>query len=272
MTPKTRNAPALRSVRAATVFWAALCSAAVATPAAAHAAGPEALPLSGVVTRISDGDTIQVRPADGVVRRVRLLGVNTYERDDPSEDKRFWAEMATRYAVQSLLGRTVRLTYDADKVDRFGRLLAYVWVDERRTFNESIIRDGYGPAFLKYPFRRDCEELFRSAEAEARRLGKGIWASREPGVIALTEAAAHLGEYVAVRFRCGRVTPGRKYFFLWSDDRRFEALLSKDAARDSGIAPETCPGKAVSVTGVLEGDRGFSKIYVLFRRQVRAGA
>ncbi len=226
------------------------------------------LPSTAVVTRVSDGDTIQVRFPGGSVRRVRLIGVDTPERGDRNEDNRFWAEMATRFAVQNFLDRSVRLTYDLEEEDKYGRLLAFVSAEASGTFNETLIREGYSAAYLRFPFRRDYREAFKRAEAEARRAGKGIWGGRTEGVIAPSEGASHIGQYLTVRFRCGRAGEGRRYTFLWSDDRRFQALLKNDTAWGKARAALRYVGKEVSVTGVLEGDRGFTKVYVLFERQL----
>ncbi len=220
------------------------------------------------MTRISDGDTIQVRFDDGRTSRVRLIGVNTLERDDPSEEKRCWAEMATRFAAHSLLNRKVRLSYDLEKEDRFGRDLAYVWLDGAEPFNQTLIQEGYSPAYLKYPFRLDYQESFRQAEAVARRSGKGMWGTREPAPMTVSETGSHLGEYVSVRFRCGRLSEGRKYLFLWSDDRRLQALVLKDRASEIMPSGKSYQGKELVATGVLEGDRAFAKIYILFPRQL----
>ncbi len=228
------------------------------------------LPATVLVTRVSDGDTIQVRLPGGQVRRVRLIGVDTPERGDRNEDNRFWAEMATRFAVQNLLDKTVRLIPDREAEDKYGRLLAFVSVEGAGIFNEKIIREGYSAAYLRFPFRRDYREAFRRAEAEARRAGKGIWGGRISAVAAPPEAASHLGEYVTVRFRCARAGDGRRYSFLWSGDRLFQALLRNDTAWGRARSAQALVGKEVSVTGVLEGDRGFRKVYVLFPRQIAA--
>jgi endonuclease YncB( thermonuclease family) len=226
------------------------------------------LPGTALVSRVLDGDTIQVRTRDGAVLRVRLIGVDTPERGDRNEDNRFWAEMATRFAVQDLLGEQVRLTYDRETEDKYGRLLAFVAGEGPETFNEHIIREGYSAAYLRFPFRSDYQDAFRRAEAEARREGRGIWGGRTAAVIGPSEGASHPGEYVTVRFRCGRVSAGRRYSFLWSEDRRFEALLKNDTSWGSFRTAQGYRGREMSVTGVLEVDRGFNKIYVLFPRQL----
>jgi len=129
------------------------------------------------VERIVDGDTIVVS-ADaatglGLSEKVRLIGVDTPETVDPRKPvERFGAE-ASRYAQERLLGRTVRLAFDGDLRDRYGRLLAYVFLEDGSCFNLSIVADGYGFAYTKYPFRFMDE--FRAAEREARESRRGLW-------------------------------------------------------------------------------------------------
>ena len=81
-----------------------------------------------------------------------------------------------------LEGRDVRLEYDQQKIDKYGRTLAYVFVLDYQKpgaeifFNEKIIQDGYAFAYVKYPFRDDYMTRFRNAEREARENNRGLWA------------------------------------------------------------------------------------------------
>ncbi|MDR1307258.1 MAG: thermonuclease family protein [Treponema sp.] len=125
-----------------------------------------------------DGDTIRVRipnpPAGlGVVETVRLIGVDTPETVHPRREvERFGAE-AGAFTKGRLLGKTVFLAFDWDLRDRYGRLLAYVYTEDRRCHNAELIREGYGHAYTKYSFRFMDE--FRSLEQEARREKRGLW-------------------------------------------------------------------------------------------------
>jgi len=223
---------------------------------------------SGSVVRVDDGDTVQVKlDRDGAVRRVRLIGVDTPERDDSREDERYWAELATRFAVHHLLGRRVSLSYDWEREDRYGRTLAYVWTERGELFNRRLILEGFSPAFLSYRFRKDYRTDFRRDEAEARREGRGRWRKEDPEALEVEQARGHAGEYGAVRFRCSRVTAGRRYHFLWTADSRFQALVSKNIAWPKPAASHF-PGREWSVTGILEPEGNILKVYVLFPRQM----
>jgi micrococcal nuclease len=142
------------------------------------------------VTRVVDGDTVEVRFADGTEETVRLLGVDTPEvrgDTDPAEFEgvpetaagrdwlRRWADRASAYAKDRLAGERVRVVTDpeADRRDRYGRLLAYVYVgDERDSFNLGLLERGYARFYDSSFSERD---RFAAAEAEAQRAGVGLW-------------------------------------------------------------------------------------------------
>jgi micrococcal nuclease len=125
-----------------------------------------------------DGDTIRVRisnpPAGlGVVETVRLIGVDTPETVHPRREVERFGTEAGAFTKQRLVGKTVFLAFDWDFRDRYGRLLAYVYTEDRRCHNAELIRAGYGHAYTKYSFR--FMEEFRSLEQEARRKKRGLW-------------------------------------------------------------------------------------------------
>lgn len=122
-----------------------------------------------VVTRVIDGDTIVLDGGE----RVRLIGVDTPESVDPRRPVQYFALEASEYTRRLLQGKAVRLEYDVQRRDRYQRTLAYVFLGDGTLANEQIIRDGYGFAYVKYPFSR--MESFRAAEREARQNGRGLW-------------------------------------------------------------------------------------------------
>ena len=125
-----------------------------------------------LVTRVVDGDTIILDSSE----RVRLIGVDTPESVDPRRPLQFFGKEATAYTRGLLEGKKVRLSYEGNKVDHYGRTLAYVYLIDGRLANAEIIRDGYGFAYTKYPFSKVDE--FRALERDARNSGRGLWASR----------------------------------------------------------------------------------------------
>jgi micrococcal nuclease len=125
-----------------------------------------------------DGDTIRVRipnPPDslGVVETIRLIGVDTPETVHPRRDMEFFGGEASEYTKFRLLGKTVYLAFDWDLRDRYGRLLAYVYLEDKTCHNAEIIRQGYGHTYTKYSFRFMDE--FRNYEREARSGKRGLW-------------------------------------------------------------------------------------------------
>lgn len=122
-----------------------------------------------LVTRAVDGDTIVLADKE----RVRLIGVDTPELHHPRKPVQYYAEEAYRFTQKIVEGKKVRLEYDWQRRDRYGRLLAYVYLPDGTFLNAELIRQGYGHAYTRYPFKYLDE--FRRLEREARETGKGLW-------------------------------------------------------------------------------------------------
>ncbi|TFG82619.1 MAG: nuclease [Spirochaetales bacterium] len=130
-----------------------------------------------VVVRIVDGDTIVVSfnagTGLGLKEKVRLIGVDTPETVDPRRPVERFGKEATRFAQERLLNRTVRLAFESKLRDYYDRLLAYVFLEDGTCFNLSIVAEGYGFAYTKYPFL--FMDDFREAERIARAGKHGLW-------------------------------------------------------------------------------------------------
>jgi micrococcal nuclease len=127
-----------------------------------------------VVDRVIDGDTIVVRTPKGDVH-VRLIGVDSPESVKPDTPVQCYAIAASNYTKHALTDTLVRLEYDVERYDRYGRTLAYVWVGGSM-FNEELVRDGYAvvetvPPDVKYVDR------FVAAERDARQHDRGLWSA-----------------------------------------------------------------------------------------------
>jgi micrococcal nuclease len=103
---------------------------------------------------------------------VRLIGV-----DSPESQQRPYGERA-RHALLQLLrpAAAVRLESDVVPTDRYGRLLAYVWVGPR-LLTEAKVRDGWAVLYTVPPNVKYVERLER-AQKEARARGTGLWSQR----------------------------------------------------------------------------------------------
>ena len=73
-------------------------------------------------------------------------------------------------------GKPVRLAYDQQRQDKYGRILAYVYLDDGIFVNAEIIKQGYGLAYTRFPFKH--LEEFRQLEREAREARRGLWAAQ----------------------------------------------------------------------------------------------
>jgi micrococcal nuclease len=134
-------------------------------------------PTVRVVTVI-DGDTIDVAWG-GRRERVRLLGVDTPETVDPNRPVGCYGPEASAFTHQRLQGRDVRLRFDRQRRDKYGRLLAYVEVDGRR-FNDELLTGGYA-RLLVIPPNGSHGRAMLDEELEARSARRGLWGACSPG-------------------------------------------------------------------------------------------
>jgi micrococcal nuclease len=132
-------------------------------------------PEKGTATNIVSGDIIDVN-IDGALYRVRYIGMDTPEWGDP------YFEEARNYNAQLVAGQTVRLVKDVSDMDRFGRLLRYVYLPNGTFVNGELVRQGYALTET-YPPDLSHSATFASLEQEAQEAGRGIW-----GVQAATPA------------------------------------------------------------------------------------
>jgi micrococcal nuclease len=131
-----------------------------------------ATPSLARVERVVDGDTILVR-IDGRSERVRYIGVDTPESVKPGTRVQCFGKAAAAANRRLVAGREVRLEYDAEARDRYGRLLAYVYRGELLV-NAELIRRGYAKPLEIAPNLAHAPQLRELATA-ARRGRRGLW-------------------------------------------------------------------------------------------------
>jgi micrococcal nuclease len=140
-----------------------------------------------IVKRITDGDTLTVI-SGGQQLKVRLIGIDTPESKQNDKTLRDSAragasvnaiimqgKRATAF-MKSLLkkGDTVSLEFDVAKYDRYGRILAYVYLSDGRFLNDLIISSGYASP-LTVPPNVKYKDLFLKSYSSARENKKGLW-------------------------------------------------------------------------------------------------
>ena len=141
------------------------------------------------MTRVVDGDTMEVKFPNGETDTLRLLGVDTsetYGQNDPAEFEGIpentagrdhlanWGDRATAFATAELDGQQVRIETDpeADRRGSYGRLLVYLYYDGGTDFNRQLLDRGLARMYDS-EFSKRSE--YTNAEAQAQRGDVGLW-------------------------------------------------------------------------------------------------
>nr|MBO2479888.1 nuclease [Bacillota bacterium] len=123
-----------------------------------------------IVERVVDGDTFVLTNGE----RVRMIGVDTPETVKPGTEPEMYGQEASEYTKKMLEGKRVRLEWDVAERDRYGRLLAYVYLEDGTFFNEHLLLEGYARV-MTVPPNVKYAERFLAAERSAREAGRGLW-------------------------------------------------------------------------------------------------
>ena len=136
-----------------------------------------------LVTRAVDGDTLVLENKE----RVRLIGIDTpemHESDKLERDARRSGQdtetikqlgrRAYEFTKKLVEGKRVRLEFDAERFDKYNRLLAYVYLEDGTFVNAEIVRQGYA-SLLTIPPDVKYAELFQKLYKEAREKKRGLW-------------------------------------------------------------------------------------------------
>ena len=166
----------------------ALCAAALSgcvavgsAPVGGPSSGPTVAGLrEGQVVSVVDGDTAHIL-IDGTTEKVRFIGIDTPESTREVEP---YGEVASAYTHGLLDNRTVWVETDAELRDRYGRLLAYIWLEKPTAASEKEVRskmlnarlllDGYAQVYTFPPNVRYADAFVR-CQREARSSGAGLW-------------------------------------------------------------------------------------------------
>jgi micrococcal nuclease len=180
--------------------------------ASASSATPKAKPASKhynatvTVSRVVDGDTIEISPAIDGVEDVRLIGVDTPETVDPGEEVEPYGPEASAFATEELAGRKVHLEFDEEKIDQYDRLLAYVYAGGSM-FNEDLLEEGHAQAY-PYPPNTKYEGRFADAQSDAMAAHAGIWGLSLSEQCQLADRGNGIGEGTPGCQAAASATPG----------------------------------------------------------------
>ena len=147
------------------------------TPTRPAAATSPAPGVAARVARVVDGDTLKVT-ISGRTDTVRVIGLDTPESVKPGTPVECFALQASAEAKLLLpVGGAIRLQADPTQAtrDRYGRLLAHVWLADATLFAERMIRGGFGIHDIYEGVPSIYASRLAAAEAAARGALRGLW-------------------------------------------------------------------------------------------------
>ncbi len=136
------------------------------------------------VTRVVDGDTLEV-DFNGTSEKVRLIGIDTPESVHPDADRNVEeGKLTFGYTKNYLEGKEIALEFDVQERDKYGRLLAYVWIDGEM-YNKHLLNIGYAQV-ATYPPNVKYVDDFTALQKTAIENNIGLWAETEAAAPAET--------------------------------------------------------------------------------------
>lgn len=132
------------------------------------------------VTRVVDGDTFYADNGTEKGLKVRLIGIDAPEaRRVFNKEVGYYGPEAKAYLTELLANKKVRLVSDVDPLDRFGRTLSYVYLEDGTFVNAELIKNGYA-VLMTIPPNVAFADHFSTLQREARASKKGLWNDQSP--------------------------------------------------------------------------------------------
>ncbi|MEL0537676.1 thermonuclease NucI [Staphylococcus debuckii] len=126
------------------------------------------------VKRVIDGDTFIATDEHGKEIKVRMIGMDTPETVKPNTPVQPYGKEASNYSKKTLNHQTVYLEYDKEKEDRYGRSLAYVWLDQDHMYNKELVEKGLAREKYFAPNGK-YRDMFKDAQKQAQEKHLNIW-------------------------------------------------------------------------------------------------
>lgn len=128
------------------------------------------------VSKISDGDTFYVKTKNSEEIKIRLIGIDAPESRNVGIKvrKEYFGKEAKIFVTNLLKNKKVKLTFDVQKIDRYGRVLAYVYLENGVFLNHYLVENGIA-VVSTFPPNVKFVEIFTRAEKSARNKKLGLW-------------------------------------------------------------------------------------------------
>ena len=119
---------------------------------------------------VNDGDTIIL--ANG--KRVRYIGINAPEIDHEDQKAQPYGYQARSFNKEQVMSKRIRLEYDVERYDRYGRLLAYIFLQDGSFINARLLQAGLAFCLFRNPNVR-YNTILLKAQQDAMNLKNGMW-------------------------------------------------------------------------------------------------
>ena len=126
---------------------------------------------------VADGDTVILEKLGAI----RFIGVDTPEKNHPGLPVQFMSKESSAFTKKLCLGKNIRLEYDSfdeDKRGSYGRILAYLYLEDGTFVQEQLLMKGHAAAYTKYPFDKKRKKQFLAWEQKAQERGLGLWKNK----------------------------------------------------------------------------------------------
>ncbi|QPM67115.1 thermonuclease family protein [Atribacter laminatus] len=123
-----------------------------------------------IVKTVIDGDTIELNDGE----KVRYIGIDAPEFQSSKKNAEKFAEEAFQANRKIVENRKVKLEFDVEQRDQYGRLLAYVYTEDGIMVNEWLVANGYAKTVVFPPNVRYVDR-FKNLEKEAQKQKIGLW-------------------------------------------------------------------------------------------------
>ncbi|MGC1240525.1 MAG: thermonuclease family protein [Chryseosolibacter sp.] len=128
------------------------------------------------VIKVVDGDTFWIDDGTEKGRKVRLIGVDAPEsRRTGRKEAGYYGKESKDFLARLLSGNEVRIEYDVDPTDRYGRALAYVYLEDGTFVNAELVKQGFAMVMTVPPNVKFADEFVRH-QKNAREHQRGLWA------------------------------------------------------------------------------------------------
>jgi micrococcal nuclease len=215
------------------------------------------------VRHVVDGDTIELSSGE----MVRYIGIDTPEIREKKGSE--WIYKPMPYAEEAkelnkilVEGKSVRLEYDVQKKDKYNRILAYVYIDDKMV-NMEMVKQGFAMIYT-YPPNVRYAQRFMELQKDARDNKRGLWLGLEENKISTSQAKNNIGMIRVIESEVIDTHLTEKLLILKFKDN-FKVVIYRNnispGLKDMVRSPNKYfKGKTVKVYGIIKEYKGYPEI------------